>query len=365
MLAMAKSAVVTSITAARASCQVTTAIRASASRIDPVQESRGHRRLSQSRISAPLMAMNRNNGRNTPTRCQQLAGQPAKHVADEGGRGKQRPRRHLACRSGIEKLRRGKPMPAVNQIGLQERQEHIAAAVQDRADLQEIQKQGRQAVLIFGPEPRRVTNRRRRGYSGHQQHDQERLDALFRLPVAAAYQAHNNSAAEEQRQGINVQRSRSHDQDCDHGQQACLQRRSASRHSAWAMTAITTGFMPYNSPANSGSPPNWTQAQASAVTMTAAGRMNAAAGGHQARPTGAEIADVHGHFGRVRAGNEIDCSEQVEELFARKPTAAPDDFILHDAHVRRRTAEHRHTQPQEKHRHLGQAGLLGSGGRFL
>jgi hypothetical protein len=51
------------------------------------------------------------------------------------------------------------------------------------------------------------------------------------------------------------------------------------------------------------------------------------------------MTDVNRHLGRVWAGNQIGCAEQIEEFLARQPLAAADDLVLHHRDVRCRTAK--------------------------
>src|SRR5262245_25153193 len=61
-------------------------------------------------------------------------------------------------------------------------------------------------------------------------------------------------------------------------------------------------------------------------------------------------ADVNGHLGRIRAGDQIRRAEQIEKLVVRKPAASPDDLILDHRDVRRRAAERDHAQLEEEER---------------
>lgn len=57
------------------------------------------------------------------------------------------------------------------------------------------------------------------------------------------------------------------------------------------------------------------------------------AGDDEPRPAAATMADVDGHFGGVRAGDEVGGAEEIEEFGFGEPLAAADDFILHHGNV--------------------------------
>jgi hypothetical protein len=49
----------------------------------------------------------------------------------------------------------------------------------------------------------------------------------------------------------------------------------------------------------------------------------------KARPACAEIAELDRHLGRVRTGDEVRESDQVEELVAAYPGSTANDLVLH------------------------------------
>lgn len=61
---------------------------------------------------------------------------------------------------------------------------------------------------------------------------------------------------------------------------------------------------------------------------------------------------VNGHFRRVRTGNQIRCSQQVQEFGVGHPLPAPDHLILHHRDMRRRPSKRNRAQLQKERSHL-------------
>ena len=74
-------------------------------------------------------------------RCQQRPWHAAHQITDEGSGGKDRTRRDLTDRDGIEQLPIRQPMQIHHEIGMQKGQQHIAAAKENSTDLQEGEEQ--------------------------------------------------------------------------------------------------------------------------------------------------------------------------------------------------------------------------------
>ena len=87
-------------------------------------------------------------------------------------------------------------------------------------------------------------------------------------------------------------------------------------------------------------------------------RNKARAADDEARPPGAQIADVNGEFAGAGTGNQAACAEQVEKFFAGKPFPAPHQFVFHDGDVRRRPAKRGDAQPQKEKRQFFQRSAL-------
>ena len=64
------------------------------------------------------------------------------------------PGRHLADRDRVEQLRLGEPAEPLDQVGAQEGEQHVAAAEEHRADLEEDEEQRPQPERRARP-PRR------------------------------------------------------------------------------------------------------------------------------------------------------------------------------------------------------------------
>ena len=69
---------------------------------------------------------------------------------------------------------------------------------------------------------------------------------------------------------------------------------------------------------------------------------------------------MDGHLGRIGAGDQVGCSEQVEEGLVIHPSAAPDDLVTHDGDMGRRPAEGREPEPEKEGDDLSQASWGGS-----
>ena len=74
----------------------------------------------------------------------------------------------------------------------------------------------------------------------------------------------------------------------------------------------------------------------------------------QSRPAVPRQADVDGQLSRVRAWNEVRRANVVQELFARQPSTAAHDFVLHQRDVRSRPAEGRRSEAQKEQGHVEQ-----------
>jgi hypothetical protein len=87
-------------------------------------------------------------------------------------------------------------------------------------------------------------------------------------------------------------------------------------------------------------------------------RNKARAADDEARPPGAQIADMDRQFAGAGPGNQAACAEEIEKLFAGKPFPAADQFVFHDGDVRRRPAKRRDAQPQKEKRQFFQRSAL-------
>ena len=131
--------------AARASCAVTRAMRAIEATFTPSRKApaTGERRIRGT--SGPLRATKTKAGRKMPTVATDRAPEAAEEIADERGGREDRARRDLADRDGVEELALGQPAAPHDEVGAQEGEQHVAAAEEDRADLQEDEEEGREA----------------------------------------------------------------------------------------------------------------------------------------------------------------------------------------------------------------------------
>jgi hypothetical protein len=77
--------------------------------------------------------------------------------------------------------------------------------------------------------------------------------------------------------------------------------------------------------------------------IVAAGRMNAPPGRPHPEVAALDVADVHRHLGRVRAGQQVGRGHQVEEVAPVDPAALLDDLLVHHRDVGDRPAR---TRPQ-------------------
>jgi hypothetical protein len=67
---------------------------------------------------------------------------------------------------------------------------------------------------------------------------------------------------------------------------------------------------------------------------------------------------VNCHFSRVRAGNQIRGTKQVEKFFVREPAAPSDDFVLHHCNVGRRTTKRYRAEFEEQPRQFTERSSL-------
>ena len=88
-------------------------------------------------MSGLLIATKTNAGRKMPTVASTPPGTAAQDVADEGGGGEQRAGRDLPDGDRVEQLRLGQPAEPLDEVGPQEGDQHVAGAVEHRADLEE------------------------------------------------------------------------------------------------------------------------------------------------------------------------------------------------------------------------------------
>ena len=86
------------------------------------------------------MATKMNEGRKMPSVASSGAGDAAEEIADERRGGEHRAGRHLADGDSVEQLLIGEPAQAHDEIGAEEGEQDVAAAVQHRADLEKRQK---------------------------------------------------------------------------------------------------------------------------------------------------------------------------------------------------------------------------------
>jgi len=75
-------------------------------------------------------------------------------------------------------------------------------------------------------------------------------------------------------------------------------------------------------------------------------------------PARPDVAQVHGHLGRVGAGDEVGRGHQVEELGVRQPFPPDDDLVMVDGDVGRRAAKCGEAHAQKQQNHLAQ-GVFG------
>src|SRR5450759_1513578 len=121
--------------AARPSWVVTAAIRPSAAGVGTIDKSlRPGLTLGQSNDRAQHGHEHEARDKDCK-RGQQRAGNAGKEVAEECGRGEDRPRCGLSDSDGIDQLLFGEPMQALDEIGVEEGVEHIAAAKAGDAQL--------------------------------------------------------------------------------------------------------------------------------------------------------------------------------------------------------------------------------------
>ena len=91
-------------------------------------------------------------------RCQQCARNAAQRIADKGSGGEDWTGSYLPNRDGIEELLVGQPVQILYQIGFQKREQDIAAAINQRANFKESQKQCRQTDSGYDATRRRDPN---------------------------------------------------------------------------------------------------------------------------------------------------------------------------------------------------------------
>ena len=89
----------------------------------------------RSKRSAPSR-MNENEGANATAAASSASADPRRGVAHDGDRVDDRPRRDLSEGDGVQELPARHPVVVVDGIGLHERDDHEAAAVRERADLE-------------------------------------------------------------------------------------------------------------------------------------------------------------------------------------------------------------------------------------
>ena len=80
----------------------------------------------------------------------------------------------------------------------------------------------------------------------------------------------------------------------------------------------------------------------------------------EAAPTGLLVAGVDDHLGRVRAGKQVGCAEQVEEVFLARPSPPDDCLLAQHRDVGGRTAEGGAAELEGNERDRLQSGALGT-----
>src|SRR5262249_11857033 len=98
--------------------------------VDAVEERPGRGRAADARDERAGQRHKDERGQEYARRRDDRAGRTAEKVADERGRRRERPGRYLPHGDCIEELRLGEPAPALDEVGAEEREEQISAAVE-------------------------------------------------------------------------------------------------------------------------------------------------------------------------------------------------------------------------------------------
>ena len=230
----------------------------------------------------------REGGQEDAERRDGRARQAPQDVADERRRGRQRPGRELADGDGVEELRAREPVPALDEVGLQEGEEHVAAAEQDGSGLQEEEEEA-------GKRERRERNccwRERRGREEREEEDflegvwgrgassaraMARIGALGAAPLVRAagaacgrpsypskkifnrHHPNRDTTGNEQQQEFVDEERRDERGEAEGEEEPVLHRGAAeARRAPCTMSARTTGLMPSKKCGIAGSEPKRT-----------------------------------------------------------------------------------------------------------
>ena len=158
----------TAAAASTANCHVSRSAPVSvmaAPRIAPIAAGPAPSRKARA-FSAPAQALEplpaeqdeRERGREGHRGCEQAPAEAVRRVADRGDRRGHGPGRDLAQGHGVEKLRVGHPVIGVHGVGLHQRDDHEAAAVGERSDLE--RRPAQRAQPSDGGRPRRQRRER-------------------------------------------------------------------------------------------------------------------------------------------------------------------------------------------------------------
>src|SRR5215212_5295394 len=104
--------------------------------VRPVQEARHYRGIPQAGDDGPGKRDEEEARKEDPGGSEDGPRDPGEDVSDKSRRGEDRPRRDLSYGHGVEQLL-VRQEPGGDELGLQEGQEHITAAEENRSDLQE------------------------------------------------------------------------------------------------------------------------------------------------------------------------------------------------------------------------------------
>ena len=154
----------------------------------------------------------------------------------------------VTCPTAVaSKLRRGQPMPSGNQIVLQKGQQDVAAAVQDRADLEKIKKERLEAKRQRRLRTAQMGDNVAQGEdaAGDQQHDEDGFEAFAARLSPTAEKSGRRPAAEDHAQRVRGEPAgRRNGQQTEDRQELRLYRLAAQPPKGLRTTAITTGLTP-------------------------------------------------------------------------------------------------------------------------
>lgn len=276
----------------------------------------------------------------------QCSGRSGQGVAEERGGGEDGTGGDLSGGDGVEELRGGEPLKAVDEIGLEEAEEDVAAAVYDGPELEEIGEEDGEAWGVGG-------EMGRMGREGGGEGECGREDEGGGGPAGARCRTEpmdepggrtgkgeggeggeSGGGGEQGRCGDGARRGGAEggagqfdrgleDDDENDGLDAVEQGGGLRKRSELAV-------------------------QHGEQVGKGGGRQDETdSGGEQAGESGAAVADLHGDFGGVRPWDEVGGADAIEEFGLGEPAAAVNELMPHEGDMGGGPAKGRKAEAKE------------------